>query len=85
MAKKKKHKQQPALKEKATFRGKLKAGMAFVLHPRPWYWNILYIVLSCAAIVLLAEWISRADSTVDVWTFKMTVHSFLSAGKWALT
>ena len=85
MAKKKKHKQQPALKEKATFRGKLKAGMAFVLRPRPWYWNILYMFLSCAAIVLLAEGISRADSTVDVWTFKMTVHSFLSAGKWALT
>ena len=85
MAKKKKHRRQPELKKKVTFRGRLQSAVEYVLKPRPWRWNVLYIFLACVIITLLAEWISRADATITEWTGALLGQSFLSTLKWVIT
>ena len=85
MAKKKKRRAQPVLKEKKSLRAKLQEGLAFVLRPRPWYWNLLYLLIACVVTVLLAEWISKADATVDIWTGELLGQSFLGLLKWVIT
>ena len=73
-------------KEKVTFASVMRKVGAFLkaaFTPRKWMWNVLGIFVACLFSTLLAEWISKADSTVSHWTVGDVLNSFGAAVIWA--